>query len=81
MQLAAAAILPLPAIAASECSTPIATITSVQGTVEVQTQPGGGWLAAKLDQVLCGGEQVRTGPYSRAKRAEIDPQSSQSAPN
>lgn len=74
-QLLAAALSPSPVQAAPECADPIATITSVQGTVEVLAKGSAGWTAATLDQVLCGDEQVRTGPLSRAQiRLEQTPE-------
>ncbi len=58
--------------AAPACTPKIATLASVQGTVEVQRAGAGEWLALARDDVLCAGDTVRVGVKSRADVVQLD---------
>ena len=45
---------------------PVARLTAREGVVEIRRPGGGPWLAASADPLLCAGDQLRTGPRSRA---------------
>lgn len=51
----------------ARCDNPIATVTSVQGTVEIRRSERDAWQAAQLNQALCSGVEVRTQALSRAQ--------------
>ncbi|MGB5424112.1 MAG: FecR family protein, partial [Desulfobacterales bacterium] len=63
-----AAWLPCLAIAAT-CEKPIATMVSVQGTVESQRVGDSGWQPAVLNDTFCPGDMIRVGNNSRADLA------------
>ena len=63
-----AATLPCITIAAT-CETPVATMVSVQGTVESQRVGESGWQPAVLNDTFCPGDMVRVGANSRADLA------------
>ena len=52
--------------AAAPCEPWLATIVSLQGTVEVRRADQTRWEAVRLDEVLCLGDMLRLGPNSRA---------------
>ena len=57
--------------AAETCTPVIATVVSIQGSVELRRSPAGrsqesGWQAAELNVALCAGDIVRTHERSRA---------------
>src|SRR5258706_13911164 len=58
--------------AAPACTPKIATVASVQGTVEVQRAGAGEWLTVARDDVLCAGDTVRVGVKSRADVVQLD---------
>ena len=63
-----ALLKPFDVSAATDCtSTAIATLKSIQGKVEVRRDALSNWVPARLDQALCGGEEVRVGDLSRAQ--------------
>src|SRR4051794_10624300 len=48
-----------------ECPAPVGRIASVEGGVERQTSDGQ-WRPAAIEELLCAGDSVRTGQFSRA---------------
>ena len=50
---------------AGECQ-PAATLVSAQGAVEFKTRGTADWRPARLEQGLCNGDSMRTGPRGRA---------------
>jgi tetratricopeptide (TPR) repeat protein len=65
LSVAVAALLPCLATAAT-CDKPVATMVSVQGTVELQRVGESGWQPAVLDETFCAGDMIRVGENSRA---------------
>ena len=61
----AAACFPGLATAAT-CEKPVATMVSVQGTVESQRVGESGWQPAVLEETFCAGDMIRVGANSRA---------------
>jgi Flp pilus assembly protein TadD len=53
--------------AEESCTQPIANLTSLQGQVDVRTNVTGTWHPAAQDDPLCGGNEIRTGAFSRAQ--------------
>ena len=47
------------------CPEPVGRFASIEGDVDVQSDDGGGWRAAQLDQRLCEGDTIRVGERSR----------------
>ena len=47
------------------CPEPVGRFASIEGEVDVQSDGGGGWRAAQLDQRLCEGDTIRVGERSR----------------
>ncbi|MFO7684851.1 MAG: FecR domain-containing protein, partial [Desulfobacterales bacterium] len=68
LSILVAAALPDLSIAAV-CEQPVATMVSVQGTVESQRVGASGWQPAVLNDTFCPGDTIRTGPNSRAALA------------
>ena len=65
LSVAVAALFPCLATAAT-CEKPVATMVSVQGTVESQRVGESGWQPAVLDETFCAGDMIRVGANSRA---------------
>ncbi|MFB3081982.1 MAG: FecR domain-containing protein, partial [Gammaproteobacteria bacterium] len=64
-------VCPAPAVAAStECEPQVATIVSVQGSVEVRR--AGEWQAASLNERVCAGDTIRVQEQSRAAIALVN---------
>jgi tetratricopeptide (TPR) repeat protein len=53
--------------AQESCTQPIANLTSLQGQVDVRATISGTWHSVALDAPLCEGNEIRTGPLSRAQ--------------
>ena len=47
------------------CPEPVGRFASIEGEADVQSDGGGGWRAAQLDQHLCEGDTIRVGERSR----------------
>src|SRR4030095_5408121 len=52
--------------AAAPCDPWVAKIVSAQGLVEVRRAGQTQWVAARLNDVYCGGDQIQVGEKSRA---------------
>lgn len=51
---------------AQSCDPAVARVISAEGTVEARRAGSRSWVAVVLDDSLCGGDELRTGAYSRA---------------
>ncbi|HEX9787458.1 MAG TPA: FecR family protein, partial [Candidatus Binatia bacterium] len=58
--------------AAAPCDPWVAKMVSVQGVVEVRRAGQTQWIAARLNDLYCGGDQVQVGERSRADLALIN---------
>ena len=61
----ASCLLTSGAYAQEICPEPVGRFASVEGEADVQSDGGGGWRAAQLDQRLCEGDTIRVGERSR----------------
>ncbi|HEC29495.1 MAG TPA: tetratricopeptide repeat protein [Gammaproteobacteria bacterium] len=55
-----------PVSAFADCSSWIARVVSMQGTVDIRAKGSGSWNPAKLQQAYCVGDVIRVGAGSRA---------------
>ena len=73
MTIILSVVSPAPAVAASsECEPPVATIVSVQGSVEVRRAGEIKWQAAPLNDRVCAGDTIRVQGQSRAAIALVN---------
>lgn len=62
--------LPENILASTRCTTPVATLQSLEGQVEWRTAENAAWQSALMGSIFCYGDQVRVGKYRAVLRLE-----------
>ena len=65
-------VLASAALGADECASPVGTLVSVQGIVDVQRAGSAGWLPIALGAALCAGDLLRVGERSRIEASLVN---------